>query len=153
MIFFIPYICLLGLTSNQYEPSGHPCDTPQVFLLSQSESIIDCLQMEFPSSLLNVCDNNSEKAFAFWKPFIKQIEVMAQKEGVYTPGTKLWIKAFWDQQGHLMYIGYASKHEAPLTNHSRWERVFKACLKDSRMDGPWRSGFYHLGSICWRSNS
>ncbi len=23
-------------------------------------------EMEFPSSLLNVCDNNSEKAFAFW---------------------------------------------------------------------------------------
>ncbi len=130
--------------SNTSQPKK---DIPDVFQLTDSDVFATELQSEYSMSLLHACRFDSNLAFQYWRPFTKEIERRAHEDGLSTPGTKLWIKAFWDQNGRLTHIGYAPQREDADLDHDQWENLFRKLIREYDMSGDWPSGFYHLGSI------
>lgn len=145
---YILIACFWSLPVLVTSPPISQYDIPDVFRLSDSDEFADALHSEYSVSLLQACRYDANIAFQYWRPFTKQIEKLARAEGLNTPGTKLWIKAYWDKDGHLAHIGYAPKREDIQLNHYHWQSVFKQLIREHDFEGNWPSGFYHLGSIC-----
>lgn len=140
--------CFWSLPVQLNRPPLCQYDIPEVFQLSKSEIFASALESSYSASLLHACGNDANVAFQYWRPFTKQIEKLAREDGLNTPGTKLWIKAYWDKDGRLAHIGYAPKREDIQLDHNRWQSLFKQLIREHEMEGSWPSGFYHLGSIC-----
>ncbi len=134
------------LRQPQSNGSGQP-DLPRIFQLSDSEIWLTELEADFSMSLLKACQNDPQVAFQHWRPFTQRIQQLTREHGLHQPGLQLWVKAFWNKDGSLAHIGYATRNELHPRLPDQWQSLFEQLIRDHHLTGSWDAGFYHLGSI------
>jgi hypothetical protein len=87
-------------------------EAPAVFVLGEDEKVYEMLNEAYGQTLLEVAGFDTEKAFDYWLDMMKQLEAHAKKLRYDIKGVKLWLHAYWNEDGTLAHIGFMLRPES-----------------------------------------
>lgn len=80
-----------------------------VFLLGENEGYYNRLSEKYNHTLLHVTDNNMEQAYQVWIQMQKDMETYAETIDFDLNGVKIWMHAYWAEDGKLEFISFFPK--------------------------------------------
>ncbi|MCB0617378.1 MAG: hypothetical protein KDC43_06060 [Saprospiraceae bacterium] len=81
-------------------------ELPKVFVIGEYEQQYEALLPEYQRSLLQVCQNDTKKAFQLWVSLIQEIEAYGKQVGYDLNGLKCWFHVFFSADGRIRHIAY-----------------------------------------------
>lgn len=103
-------------------------EAPMVFVLGEDEKVYEMLNEAHSQTLLEVANFDTEKAFDYWMDMMKQMEAHAKKLRFDIKGTKLWLHAFWNEDGSLAHIGFMLRPESRNISQLELAAFFKTFM-------------------------
>lgn len=135
---YILYVQLGFAQSN----SQIPC----VFKMGEHEGYYEQLITQHQLMLLTASENNMTLAYDRWMSLLTKIEDKAQLVGFDVKGIKLWLNAFWHQDGSLSHLVFYPKPNSRNINYEEFEVFLKSICEDLRIEIEAVSPFSHYGS-------
>lgn len=105
----ISFLILIYLTFVAFTPSvkeENRTVMPRVFIIGEYEEEYNLLQEKYRTSLLEICDDDMMLAFGKLTTMYEEMEAYAEQIGYEVGGVRLWIHAFWSEQGEIEYLGF-----------------------------------------------
>lgn len=99
---------------------------PRVFEIGTYEEEYEQLLEYYPSSLLEVCSNDTRLAFRKLMAMYKEMEVFASNTNYDVGGVRTWIHVFWNADGSIQYLAFYLRPNSRNID----KNVFKAFLTD-----------------------
>ena len=133
-----------------YKHSHLPPETstwPRVFVLGENERMLDHLFTEHSGSLLEVCDNNMEKAYKHWLNMLKKMEDYATEIDFDLKGIKLWIHVFFNSDGTIKHTGYYLRPKSRNMQPEDLYAFFSSFMRHHRMPVQAETPFRHYTSV------
>jgi hypothetical protein len=114
-------------------------DLPAAFVLGEDEAAYEKLTAAHPRSLLAVSGNDFEMALRHWLELMGEVERYSKTINFDVKGMKLWLHAFWNEDGTIAHIGFFFlpnsrnfKPEEVKAFFSGFIRQYKPVLKSDR---------------------
>ena len=95
-------------------------ELPKVFIISDDQATFEQLSAQYNTSLMDVCKDNDEAAYAKWTNMMHAFEQHADKNNINVKGVKMWVKVFWGADGSVEHIGYFLK---PNSRNAKLEEM------------------------------
>ena len=79
----------------------------RAFVLGENEETYDQLRETYARTLLTVCKDDHERAFASWITLMNALERYAEKiDDIDLNGVKLYLNVFWNEDGSIAHFGF-----------------------------------------------
>ena len=136
IILFLLLTLSVGILSDisaqfAYAAPGQGSTLPRVFVLGEDEQAYNHLVESYgTSSLLNVCQNDMEKAFGKWLDMMGAMEAYAQKINFDINGVKIWVHVFWSADGTIDHIAYHLKPNSRNIDQQEFTAFLSSFIKN-----------------------
>lgn len=100
-------------------------ESPQVFLIA-NEKAFSQISHKYETQLLMACDDDMIKAYESWMHMLKSIEEHAEEYGFEIRGVKMWLKAFWNEEGMLDHVAYYLKPNSRNVHQDDMDAFFRS---------------------------
>ena len=106
----------MGVVLTAGQLSAQSDELAPVFMLGEQEEAYEQIKQEYSQTLLEVTDYDSQKAFQNWMDMMVAMEDYAEKVKFDVNGLKIWLHAFWNEDGTLSHIGYLLRPDSRNVN-------------------------------------
>lgn len=127
LILLIITLCLYnGVLSAQ-----NPAETgfPQVCFIGDHPREYDKMIGRYSEPLLNVCQNNMDKAFEEWTSILQDLEVYADNHNFDLKGVKIWANIFWGTNGKIEHFVFYPKPNSKNIDYDKMKEIVAAFIK------------------------
>ena len=125
-------------------------ELPKVFIISDDQATFEQLSALYNTSLMDVCKDNDEAAYAKWTNMMHAFEQHAEKNTVNVKGVKMWVKVFWGTDGSVEHIGYFLKPNSRNAKMEELTALWRTFVEKYRLpldEGGTAAKFSNYGSV------
>ena len=115
--------------SAQKSGEGESKVYPTVFQIGDQPEAFEELSEDYEIGLLDVCDDDVNKAHQQWTLMLKSMEKHAKSKGFDINGVKMWIKVFWKKDGSIKHIAFHLKPTSKNVDRKTLQRFLKSFTK------------------------
>ena len=127
LILMIITLCLYnGVLSAQSSSEGN---FPQVCFIGDHQREYDKMISRYNEPLLDVCQNNMDKAFEEWTSILQDLEVYADHHGFDLKGVKIWANIFCGTNGKIEHFVFYPKPNSKNIDYDKMKEVVTAFIK------------------------
>ena len=102
----------ISATAQKADSEIRQTKQPKVFLIGEQPQVFEDLSISYDKLLLDVCDDDMNKAYGKWVDMLQEMEKHATDINFDIKGVKLWLKVFWEKDGTIAHIGYHLKPDS-----------------------------------------
>lgn len=140
------FLCLFLLGGINLASSQSTNILPTVFQTGAYEKEYEQLVVDHSAMLLSVCDNSMDKAYSLWTSMLRDIEREAEKRQYDIKGVKIWINAFWNENGGIDNIVFYPKPTSKNIDYREFELFLNEIADQLHIEIFTKQGFSHYGS-------
>ena len=142
----ILYVCCAALNAQSAAGTESSSKIPVTFLISEDDAAYGELVVNTPTSLLEVCGNAMDVAYAKWIYMLADMEEAAEAQGFDIKGLKIWMNVFWNADGSIDHFVYYPKPNSKNIDYSEFTAFLTKFAKTYVLDVDSDKGFAHYGS-------
>jgi len=87
-------------------------DIPRSFMIGDHEEALEKVSIDYDINLLQVCENDPQKAYNVWSAMLDEMESYAEIAEYDLNGIKAWFRVLYDKDGTIDYIAYHLRPES-----------------------------------------
>lgn len=119
---------------------------PAAFQTGSHEKEYESLVVDHGDMLLTACDNDMDRAYLVWTKMLQDIETKADQSDIDIKGLKLWINAFWDENGQVEHLVFYPKPTCRNVDFKVVEDFLSAVVPTLNVAVEHEHAFSHYGS-------
>lgn len=106
---------------------------PKAFMIGEYEQPYENLINTYNKLLLNVCNNDLNKAYDIWSTILLDLEEYSKEMDFDLNGLKLWLYFFINADGSIQHIVYFPKANSRNTNYELVTSFFASFCKNYKL--------------------
>jgi hypothetical protein len=120
---------------------------PQVFFIGEHQTEYDQLILKHNEVLLNVHNNDMEKAFNHWTGILSGLEAFAERKAFDLKGIKIWINVFWDADGKIKHLAFYPKPNSKNMDYEKMKEIVSEYIASyNAAPVTAKKGYSHFGT-------
>lgn len=120
---------------------------PRAFVIGEdTERAYELLGEQQQVGLLEACDCSMEKAFKLWVGMLHEIEKYAEREEMDIRGVKVWLHAFYDDDGSVEHLAYHLRPSSKQVDEKAFTHLLKGFAKQYTFPVLHEGGFAHYST-------
>ena len=152
LLFALSFFSVGSLFAQPGGSITKPDALPSVFVLGEHEAAYEKLILNHQTQLLNVADNDMERAFRAWIEMVIAMEKYAEKVDFDINGLRFWIHVFWKEDGSVDHIAFHLRPNSRAVDNQLLGGFLRSFSKQYQLPMTSDVPFSHYTSVAFPSS-